>query len=169
MIAPEIQAAIDACADLFGCVKPAERRFELKQDLSQELAIKLWRKCIRPEGLRVAARNWVIDWLRVETRQREVEREAAVGARIGHGRRSAEWQPKWYPPHGKPSDSANLRPSGGDPFACMGARVMHVAPPTHGGSVNVVEDTVIAWIDTRIRRNRRSNRLECVVSLSRGR
>jgi len=111
-----IESAVASVADLLRGV-PAETRWELKQELRQELALKLLEKKLTPNGLRVAASNWLLDAFKKERARRETEDDYArkTGKRYRCG---PMWGPEWYPPHPDAVRHAWL--------ACDGARMMHV-------------------------------------------
>jgi hypothetical protein len=129
-----VKAAVSAASDLLRDVSPAERRFELRADLSQELAIKLWRGASR-EKLGITARNWVRNWKRNEATQLATLRELHVTAGLG----ASNTGPTWHAPHPDAAEYA--------PFACEGARVMSVHD-SHG-TINRKEDSEIAKIDAK--------------------
>ncbi len=98
-----------------------------RADLCQRLALRLLSEDVEDveAWARVAARNLVSNDVRDEARRRELDTAYGEGTAKRY-RSGPNFRPTWYPPHGKPCDPPNLRPSVGDPFACEGARVMHV-------------------------------------------
>jgi|HubBroStandDraft_4_1064222.scaffolds.fasta_scaffold294010_2 hypothetical protein len=110
-----IDSAIASLGDLWRSV-PAHERYDFRQDLRQELAIKLFQKSIDVSKLRTAAKNWLLNEFRNRTNRRELEAEyvASEGKRYRTGE---NWEPAWYPPMEGAEEHA--------PFACHGARCMH--------------------------------------------
>jgi hypothetical protein len=111
----DIEAALASVGDMLRALSP-EARWEIRQELRQELAVKLLSKSLGIDGLRSAARNWLLDHFRGEARRREAEKTIASGGRPY--RQGPNWHPSWYPPHRDAREFA--------PFACHGARMMHV-------------------------------------------
>jgi hypothetical protein len=101
-------------------------RVEDRDDLHQELALKLLLAKHRPENVRSWARecacNWVNHLLRDSAKQHGILNSVSnSGSEPPYRRRDkATWRPSWYPPHPSAIEFAW--------FACDGARVMNVKP-----------------------------------------
>lgn len=119
---PETLAAIDAAVtsvgDLWRSV-PANVRYDLRQDMRQELALKLIQGKLGKDGLTVAARNWLRNALRDIANVRDIESQYANGA-MKRYKNGENWLPTWYAPHADAEEHA--------PFAMRDARVMHCKP-----------------------------------------
>lgn len=131
-----IASAVASVGDLWRSV-PAHARYDLRQDLGQELALKLHSGKLTVNGLQVAAKHWLLDELRNVSRARETEAEYVAGAprRYKHG---DVWSPTWYAPHPDAEEFA--------PFACKEARLMHCKAA--GRSVGGFEDAMVDFFDS---------------------
>lgn len=110
----DLEAINGAVARIRKELRP-EDRFDMRQDLH----LSLLKRKTPPRNVQkwahAAALAWLVDFLRKCERERRLLSSLPnpAGYHVGDN-----WAPDWYPPH---PDAEQY-----SPFACQGARVMHV-------------------------------------------
>jgi hypothetical protein len=117
--------------DVSAAAQAAVQRFRwLEQhldDLKQDLAERALKKhAADPALLRKMAVDLLLEIARRERREFEKREHVAVRAPVWNHRTGSDWHPTWYKPHAHAQEYA--------PFACSGARVMHVSASKHATS-----------------------------------
>jgi hypothetical protein len=133
--------AIDAAVARIRRELRPEDRFDMRQDLH----LSLLKRKTRPRDVKkwahTAALAWLVDFLRSKDREQRMLASLPnpAGYRVGKN-----WAPDWYPPHADAQQNA--------PFACRGARVMHVKPG--GRPYSDVEKIVVEIVDAKRKSDR---------------